>query len=121
MKKLVVILLTLAASLAAQSVSVSGIWNGKGGVEDPKYGSVPMTAQMTLQQAGSSVSGTLKIGNGKIMQITAGNISGSTITFAVSNSGTTVGTASLSKSGAQLAGRLTSSTGNIFDVVFTQQ
>jgi hypothetical protein len=121
MKKLVVVLLSLASFLTAQSSSVSGIWNGKGGVEDPKYGSVPMTAQMTLQQAGSSVSGTLKIGNGKIMQITSGAVSGNTITFAVGNGSTTVGSASLTQSGAQLAGKLTSSTGSIFDVVFTQQ
>jgi hypothetical protein len=116
MKKLVVVLLSLASFLTAQSSSVSGIWNGKGGIEDPKYGSVPMTAQMTLQQAGSSLSGTLKIGNGKIMQLSSGAVSGNTITFAVGS-----GTGSLTQNGAQLTGRLTSSTGKIFDVVFAQQ
>jgi len=114
MKKLIVVVLSLAASLTA--ADYSGIWNGKGGMEDTKYGSVPMTAQLTLLQAGSSVSGSLKIGNGKIIQISSGNVSGSTITFAVG-----VGTGTLTQNGAQLSGRLTSSKGKIFDVVFTQQ
>src|SRR5271157_1745338 len=115
MKKLIVVLLSVAASLAA--ADCSGIWNGKGGIEDAKYGSVPMTAQMTLLQAGSSVSGTLKMGNGPIMQIASGNVSGSTITFAVG----TGGTATLTQSGTQLKGRLTSSKGQILDIVFTKK
>lgn len=36
MKKLAIMMFTLAASLAAQDLS--GIWNGKGGKEDSKYG-----------------------------------------------------------------------------------
>jgi hypothetical protein len=114
MKKLVVVLLSLAASLTA--ADFSGIWNGKGGIESAKYGSVPQTAQMTLLQAGSSVSGTLKIGNGPIQKIASGTVSGSTITFAVSG-----GTATLTQSGGQLQGKLTSSRGQILDVVFTKQ
>jgi len=113
MKKLMVVLLSLAASLAA--ADCSGIWNGKGGIESTKYGSVPQTAQMTLLQAGSSVSGTLKIGNGPIMKIASGTVSGSTITFVVGG-----GTATLTQSGAQLQGRLTSSKGDILDIVFTK-
>ena len=113
MKKLMVVLLSLAASLAA--ADCSGIWNGKGGIESTKYGSVPQTAQMTLLQAGSSVSGTLKIGNGPIMRIASGTVSGSTITFAVGG-----GSATLTQSGAQLQGRLTSSKGDILDIVFTK-
>jgi diacylglycerol kinase family enzyme len=112
MKKLLVVLLSLAASLLA--ADYSGIWNGKGGIESAKYGSVPQTAQLTLLQAGSSVSGTLKIGNGAIMKIASGAVSGSTITFAVGG-----GTGTLTQSGAQLKGRLTSSKGEILDIVFT--
>src|ERR1039457_3104717 len=115
MKKLVVVLLSLAASLTA--ADFSGIWNGKGGIESAKYGSVPQTAQMTLLQAGSSVSGTLKIGNGSILKIASGTVSGSTITFAVG----TGGTATLTQSGSQLQGKLTSSKGQILDIVFTKQ
>ncbi len=113
MKKLIVVLLSLAASLTA--ADYSGIWNGKGGIEDPKYGSVPMTAQITLLQAGTSVSGTLKIGKGPLIPITSGTVSGSTITFAVGS-----GTGTLTQNGAQLQGRLTSGTGRIFDVAFAQ-
>ena len=112
MKKLVVVLLSLAALLTA--ADYSGIWNGKGGIESAKYGSVPQTAQLTLLQAGSSVSGTLKIGNGPIMKIASGAVSGSTITFAVGG-----GTGTLAQNGAQLKGRLTSSKGEILDIVFT--
>ena len=114
MKKLIVVLLSLAVSLAA--ADCSGIWNGKGGIESAKYGSVPQTAQMTLLQAGSSVTGTLKIGNGSIMKIASGAVSGSTVTFAVGR-----GTGTLTQSGAQLSGRLTSSQGQILDIVFTKQ
>jgi hypothetical protein len=115
MKKLVVVLLSLAALLTA--ADYSGIWNGKGGIESAKYGSIPQTAQITLLQAGSAASGTLKLGNGPILKITSGTISGSTITFAVDNG--TTGT--LTQSGSQLQGRLTSSEGEILDIVFTKQ
>jgi hypothetical protein len=115
MKKLVVVLLSLAASLAA--ADYSGTWNGKGGQESAKYGLVPQTAQMTLLQSGSSVSGTMKIGNGQIMKIASGAVSGSTITFAVGAGGT----GTLTQSGAQLQGKLTSSKGEILDMVFTKQ
>jgi hypothetical protein len=115
MKKSAIMMFLLVASLAAQT-SYSGIWKGTGGIESTKYGSVPQTAQLTLLQAGSSVTGTIKIGNGQLLTISSGTVSGTTITFAV-----TGGTASLSQSGAQLTGKLTSSRGEIFDVVFTQQ
>jgi hypothetical protein len=115
MKKLVVVVPSLAASLTA--ANYSGIWNGKGGIESAKYGSVPQTAQLTLLQAGSSVSGTMKIGNGPILKIASGTVSGSTITFAVGAGGA----ATLTQSGAQLQGRLTSSKGEILDIVFTKQ
>lgn len=113
MKKFALVMLALAASL--QAADYSGIWNGKGGYPDPKYGSVPDTAQLTLLQAGSSLTGTLKIGNGKVIPITSGHVSGSTITFVVSG-----GTGTLTQNGARLQGRLTSSTGKIFDIVFTK-
>jgi len=113
MKRMMIAMFVLAASLAA--ADYSGIWNGKGGIESAKYGSVPQTAQMTLLQAGSSLSGTLKIGNGPIMTITAGSVSGNAITFAV-----TGGTASLTATGSQLQGKLTSSQGQILDIVFTK-
>jgi|SRR5581483_9260851 len=113
MTKVMVVLLALAASVAA--ADYSGIWNGKGGIESPQYGSVPQTAQMTLLQAGSSLTGTLKIGNGPVLKITSGTVSGSTITFAF-----TGGTGSLTQVSAQLQGKLTWSKGDILDIVFTK-
>jgi len=115
MKKLVVLLLSLTTFLAA--ADYSGIWNGKGGIESAKYGSVPQTAQMTLLHSGSSVSGTLKLGNGKVWKITSGSASGATITFALDNGST----ASLVQNSSQLQGKITSSKGEVLDVVFTKQ
>jgi len=118
MKKLAIVALAFGASLLA--ADYSGIYNGKGGIEDPKYGSVPQIAQLTLIQAGSSVSGTLKLGNGPILTLASGAVNGSHITFAVGTGGSG-GTGSLAVNGNQLQGKLTSSTGKILDIVFTKQ
>jgi hypothetical protein len=115
MKKLIVLLLILAPCLAA-AANLSGVWNGKGGKEDPKYGMVPVTVQMTLLQAGSSVTGTIKMGNGPIVKISSGSVSGDSVKFAVGNGS---GSGSFTLNGSNLSGRLTSSRGDIFDVVFT--
>jgi hypothetical protein len=115
MKKLVIVLLSLAVSLSA--ADYSGAWKGKGGQESAKYGSIPMTAQMTLQQAGSALTGTLRIGNGPVLSIASGSVSGTTLTFAVG----TAGTGTLSQVGTQLQGRITSNRGEILDIVFSKQ
>ena len=118
MKKLAIMMFILAASLAAQDLS--GIWNGKGGKEDKKYGTVPATAQMTILQAGSSFHGTLKMNaTGKLMQITNGTSSGGKVTFAIVNGSQQI-TGNLSVSGSQLTGKMTMSNGSIFDFVFTK-
>ena len=118
MKKLIVLLLILTPCLAT-AADLSGIWNGKGGKEDPKYGSVPVTVQMTLLQAGSSVTGTIKMGNGPIIKIPSGTVSGNTVKFAVRNGTSGTGSGSFTLNGSKLSGRLTSSRGDIFDIVFT--
>jgi hypothetical protein len=115
MKKTVISLLLFAASLSADC---SGIWNGKGGKEDPRYGLVPITAQMTLEQAGSSVSGTFKMGNGNVMRITSGSVSGNQVTFVISQQGGQI-TGSFTQNGAQLTGKMTVSTGDTYDFAFT--
>jgi hypothetical protein len=115
MKRLAMIMLAFAASLAA--ADYSGIWSGTGGIESVKYGSVPQTARMTLNQAGSTVTGTLQLGNAQVVTITSGTVSGSTITFAAG----TAFTASLTQTGTQLSGKVTSSRGEVMDVVFTKQ
>ena len=115
MKKLIVVLLlTLTPYLVA--ADLSGVWNGKGGKEDAKYGKVPVTVQMTLLQAGSAVSGTIKMGNGPIVKIPSGNVSGNSVKFAVGDGS---GSGSFTWNGSNLSGRLTSSRGDIYDVVFT--
>jgi len=117
MKKLIVLLLTLTPYLAASDLS--GIWNGKGGKEDPKYGLVPSTVQMTLLQAGSSVSGTIKVGNGPLIKIPSGSVSGESVKLVVGNA--TAGSGTFTWNGSNsLSGRLTSSRGDIFDLVFTR-
>jgi hypothetical protein len=118
MKKLAIMMFTLAASLAAQDLS--GIWNGKGGKEDTKYGVVPATAQMTVLQAGTSFHGTLKMSTGKVLPITGGTSSGGKLTFAIVNGNQQI-TGNLSLSGSQLVGKMTASNGRIFDFVFTKQ
>ena len=117
MKKLAMMMLMLAASLAAQDYS--GIWNGTGGKEDVRYGLVPRTAQMTVLQAGTSFKGSLKIGSSDPMQITSGTISGNQLTFVVAN-GTSQITGNLTASSGQLTGKMTTSSGDTFDFVFTQ-
>ena len=118
MKKTAIALL-LFASLAA--ADVSGIWNGQGGKEDPRYGSVPMTAQITLEQAGSSVWGTLRFGNGNVMSISSGAVSGSQVTFVVKGYQGAQITGSFTQNGNQLSGKMTASNGQTYDFVFTQQ
>ena len=115
MKKLTVIALAFAFSLAA--ADYTGAYSGKGGMQSAKYGSVPQTALLTLLQDGSSVKGTLQIGNGPINQITSGTVSGTQITFAVGTGG---GTGVLTQNGAVLQGTLTSSKGAIYNIAFTK-
>lgn len=117
--KLAIMILTLTASLAAQDFS--GIWNGKGGKEDPKYGTVPQTAQMTVLQAGTSFHGTLRLGaRGALMQITNGTVSSGRMTFTIVNGKSQI-TGNLAASGSQLSGKMTASNGSAFDFVFTKQ
>jgi hypothetical protein len=113
MKKFALAALMLAGSLMADE---SGIWNGQGGIVDAKYGSVPTTAQLTLIQDGSSLQGTFKVGNGTPMAITNGSVSGTTVVFAAGPA-----TATLTASGNQLVGKMTSSTGKVINFVFTKQ
>jgi len=117
MKKLAIIILVGASALSA--ADFSGIWSGKGGKEDPRYGTVPATAQMTLLQAGASLGGTVKLGNGKPVKITSGNVSGNhlSVVLAVKNGQVT---GSLTQTGAQLTGKMTASNGEVYDFVFTK-
>ena len=114
MKKSLILMLALAGSLAADA---SGIWNGKGTLPDPKYGHIPVTAQLTILQAGTSLKGTFKAGNGKPVPIT-GTVSGTQVTFAVASGAVT---ANLQQNGTQLTGTMTSNAGMVATMVFTQK
>jgi hypothetical protein len=119
MKKLIIIMLTAVSSLVA--ADYSGIWNGTGGKEDTRYGSVPATAQMTLLQAGSSFQGTLKMGSGAPMAISSGAVSGSTLTFVIKSTGGAQVTGNFTANGSQLTGKMTASNGQVYDFVFTKK
>ena len=116
--KTVIALLFFAASLFADC---SGTWNGQGGKEDQRYGIVPITAQMTLTQAGSSVTGTLKMGNGSVLPISSGSVSGNQVTFVIGSGQGIQMTGNFTQNGSQLTGKVTMSTGDVFDFAFTQQ
>src|SRR5579864_6027161 len=83
MKRLAVMMLAFASSLAA--ADYSGIWNGKGTVQSARYpGGVPYTVQMTILQAGNSFNGTLKVGNNTPLQVSNGSVSGTGLSFRAS-------------------------------------
>lgn len=116
MKKAAIMLFFFGASVFAQT-SFSGIWNGTGGIASARYGTVPQTSQITLLQSGSSVQGTVKLGNNPVLKITSGTVSGSSLNLIVANG---VATGTLTQNGSQLVGTLTSSTGIVISFVFTQ-
>ena len=118
MKKLATILHMLGATLSA--ADYSGTYTGRGGREDPRYGTDPRSAQLTLLQAGSSFSGSLKIGNSSPMPISSGTVNGTQLTFVVSTGGHGRITGLFSQNGAVLSGKMTASTGQIYDFVFTK-
>jgi len=117
MIKSLIIAFALAATLSA--ADFSGAWSGKGGSPDPKYGLVPVTAQMTLVEATvtGTLTGTMKIANGKPFKI-SGVLSGGTLVFAMG----TGESFSLTPGGStQLSGKYTSSTGQVVQLLFTKQ
>ncbi len=119
MKRLAVMMLAFASSLAA--ADYSGIWNGKGTVQSARYpGGVPYTVQMTILQAGNSFNGTLKVGNNTPLQVSNGSVSGTGLSFRASLASFQV-TGQLSANAGQLSGQMTLSDGTVFTVGFTQQ
>jgi hypothetical protein len=118
MKKLAIMMFALAASLAA--ADYSGIYNGKGLAQSTRYpGGVPYKVQVTLLQAGTSLTGTFKVGNGKPVPIVSGTVSGTSITFATGNKAQT--TAQLTAAGNELTGKMTSSTGAVYQIAIKKQ
>ena len=75
---------------------------------------------MTLLQAGASLSGTVKLGNGKAVKITSGNVSGSQLAIVLTSSGGQI-TGRLTQAGTQLTGKMTASSGEVYDFVFTKE
>lgn len=117
MKKLAIAVLFLAATLSA--ADYSGIWNGKGGLQDAKYGVLPQNVQVTLLQAGNKVSGTIKFNNEAPVKFTSGTVNGNQITVIATRMGAQM-TGVLTASGGQLQGRLTTSTAEVYTFAFTK-
>jgi hypothetical protein len=119
MKRLILMLLAGAASLAA--ADYTGIWYGKGTIANPRYtGGIPMTVTMTLQQAGNSLQGTLQITNQAPIAIKSGAVSGAQLSFALVNKRGGQITAQLAaNSNNQLAGHMTLTNGQIYNVTFS--
>jgi len=115
MKKLATLVLLLAGGLSA-ATDFSGIWNGSGSTPDPKYGSVPVNMQMTLLQAGTSLSGTVKVNNANPMKITSGSVSGSNASIVIVSNGNQQTTIQLTLNDPNLTGRVTTSTGKVYTI-----
>ena len=119
MKKLATLALLLAGGLSA--ADFSGIWNGNGSVQDSKYGSLPTTMQMTLLQAGNSLTGTLKVNNAKPAKITSGTVNASNATIVMVSPQGHQSTSQLTINGNQITGRVTTSTGKVYTVLLKKQ
>ncbi len=117
MKKIAILAVAFGTSLLA-ATSYTGLWSGKGGSVDAKYGTVPQTAKISLLQSGSSITGSVQLGNGKTLPISSGQVSGSQITFAI---GQNLGTGSFTASGTQMQGTITSSAGKVINFVLNLQ
>jgi len=120
MKKIAIVVLSLAAAASAAESKLTGIWNGTGGSESGQYGTVPVTAELTLLHAGNTVTGTFRMAQGMVMKISSGVVCGSKITFAVGTEKEGVlGTAVLTQNGDTLQGKVTSNQGEVYELVFT--
>jgi hypothetical protein len=117
MKKLAIMMLALSASLLA--ADYSGIYSGKGVIQSSRYpGGVPYTMQLTLVQAGTSLTGTMKIANGTPLAI-SGTISGASISFATAGA-SQQSTAILTANGSVLTGSMTRSTGQVYQLALNK-
>lgn len=121
MKRLVMTMLVFAAFLAAAGPDYSGIWQGKGAIESTKYpGGIPVAVQLTLMQAGTSVTGMVKVGNMAARYISTGSVIGNQVTFAIQSTSGRV-TARLAENAGLLKGSMTLTDGEVYDVVFTRK
>jgi hypothetical protein len=120
MKKIAIIMFALATCLMAQDYS--GSWSGVGGKEDTRYGSVPQTAQITILQGGTAITGgTLKMGSSNMVSIKSGTVSGSQLTFVAVFPGGGQVTGNFTQSSGQLTGKMYGSNGEVYDFVFTKK
>ena len=118
MKKSIMIMAVLFASLAA--ADTTGSYSGVGGSQSAKYGIIPQNMQLALVQSGSSVTGSLRMANAtKSLTIASGTVSGSQITFVAGGGTAPQMTGNLTINGTTLTGTVTTSTGMVYNVVFT--
>jgi hypothetical protein len=118
MKKSIMIMAVLFASLAA--ADTTGTYSGVGGSQSAKYGVVPQNMQLALVQNGTSVTGSLRMANAtKSLTIASGTVSGTQVTFAAGGGTAPQITGNLIINGTTLSGTITTSTGLVYNVVFT--
>jgi len=112
MKKLLLSVLLLCVP-ALFADDVTGVWVGKGNKADSKYGMIPADFQIGLTQAGSKISGFVMRDKHDAIKFTSGAIAGNQVTISYSE-GADLFTGQLTVSGNQVAGRLTSTAGEVY-------
>ncbi len=119
MKKILLSTVLLSAS-ALSAADATGLWVGKGAKADPKYGLIPTTFKVGITQAGSQITGFMMRDKHQAVNFTSGAISGNEITISYRED-TNIVTGHLTVNGAQVAGRLTSTSGEVYNFSATKQ
>lgn len=116
MNKLIVMMMVVAGSLAAQT-NYSGIWEGKGVIQSARYpGGVPMKVEMTLLQSGTALQGTVKTSNIKPYTITTGTVSGNSLSIVTTSNKATQTIQLTATSPTTMSGSVTTSTGEVYQL-----
>jgi hypothetical protein len=119
MKKILLSTVLLVAS-ALSAADATGLWVGKGGKADPKYGVIPTTFKIGLTQAGSKITGFIIRDKHEAVNFTSGSISGNDIMISYRED-TNIVTGHLTVDGVQVSGRLTSTSGEVYNFAATKQ
>jgi hypothetical protein len=119
MKKLLLSALLLSVSVLS-AADATGLWVGKGAKADPKYGMIPATFKVGITQAGSKITGFLMRDKHEAVNFTSGAISGNEITISYRED-TNIVTGHLTLSGTEVTGRLTSTSGEVYNFAATKQ
>ena len=119
MKKTILSIVLLSASLLS-AADATGLWVGKGAKADPKYGLIPTAFTVGITQAGSAITGFMIRDKHTPATFTSGAISGNEITISYREDKNIV-TGHLSVSGSTVTGRLTSTSGEVYNFSATRK